>query len=51
MHDVAIKFFASEFTEGSPNPKRKRRSKEKSVRTPEIIAQELISEDPGQSLT
>ncbi|XP_072764892.1 uncharacterized protein [Anoplolepis gracilipes] len=54
VYDVAAKFFASEkSTEGSANPTRKRHSKEKSVRTPEIIAkaQQHILEDPGQSLT
>ncbi|XP_032684281.1 uncharacterized protein LOC116850289 [Odontomachus brunneus] len=41
------------FEKGSANPTRKSHSKEKSVRTPAIIerAQELISEDPGLSLT
>ncbi|XP_032682253.1 uncharacterized protein LOC116849323 isoform X2 [Odontomachus brunneus] len=54
VYDVAAKYLASETSEkGSANPTRKSHSKEKSVRTPAIIerAQELISEDPGLSLT
>ncbi|EZA55143.1 hypothetical protein X777_05320 [Ooceraea biroi] len=54
VYDVAAKYLASEtFEKGSANPTRKSHSKEKSVRTPAIIekAQELISEDPGLSLT
>ncbi|XP_072750568.1 uncharacterized protein [Anoplolepis gracilipes] len=54
VYDVAAKFFASKnSTEGSANSTKKRHSKEKAVRTPEIIAktQQYISEDPGQSLT
>jgi len=54
MYDVAVKYLVSETSEkGSANPTIKNHSKEKSVKTPAIIerAQELISEDPGLSLT
>ena len=53
MYDVFAKYHESEKSnEGSATPARKFHSKERVVRTPDIIqrAQELIFEDPGQSI-
>jgi len=54
IYDVAVKYLVSEMSKKDfANSTRKSHSKEKSVRTPAIIerTQELISEDPGLSLT